>query len=505
MINNTEVIAPFAQPEQLYAAVDLGSNSFHMVIVRVVAGSVHIIGKVKQKVRLAAGLDENMVLDQLSLERGWKCLETFAERLQDIPLSNIKIVGTATLRLAANADVFIKKAEIILKHKINVIDGEEEARQIYLGVAYTSANQGNSLVIDIGGASTEVIVGNDMTPIHLVSINMGCVTFKERFFADGNISEGNFEDAIKQAKFLLEPVANDFINFDWQQCLGASGTPQAITEILVTQGISDSIRIDYLNNLKQQCIDCVTIDLLQIDGLTESRRAIFPSGLAILIALFEQLNIQEMQISGGALREGLIYGMLDNMQQNDRRLQTLEQCIERFHIDPDHAYRVKGIALSLFKQVQNQMMLGKVDCEAMLMASAMLHEIGLHIEYKLHHQHGAYILSHLLMVGYTQQQCAGIKTLVQSHRQEIKLGLFDSFHPEVRKALLVLVRVLRLSCLLSIRRKDNLLPDFTLITEDEKWTLTFPEGWLKSHPLIDAELANEKWQQHKVGWTLECF
>jgi exopolyphosphatase/guanosine-5'-triphosphate,3'-diphosphate pyrophosphatase len=505
MSNNTEVIAPFAQPEQLYAAVDLGSNSFHMVIVRVVAGSVHIIGKVKQKVRLAAGLDENMVLDQLSLERGWNCLETFAERLQDIPISNIKIVGTATLRLAANADVFIKKAETILKHKLNVIDGEEEARQIYLGVAYTSANQGNSLVIDIGGASTEVIVGNDMTPIHLVSMNMGCVTFKERFFADGNISEGNFDDAIKQAKFLLEPVANDFINFDWQQCLGASGTPQAITEILVTQGISDSIRIDYLLNLKQQCIDCVTIDLLQIDGLTESRRAIFPSGLAILIALFEQLNIQEMQISGGALREGLIYGMLDNMQQNDRRLQTLEQCIERFHIDPDHAYRVKDIALSLFKQVQNQMMLGKVDCEAMLMASAMLHETGLHIEYKLHHQHGAYILSHLPMVGYTQQQCAGIKTLVQSHRQEIKLGLFDSFHPEVRKALLVLVRVLRLSCLLSIRRKDNLLADFTLIIEEEKWTLTFPEGWLKSHPLIDAELANEKWQQHKVGWTLECF
>lgn len=505
MNNNTEIIAPFSQPEQLYAAVDLGSNSFHMVIVRVVAGSVHIIGKVKQKVRLAAGLDKNMVLDQPSLERGWSCLETFAERLQDIPLSNIKIVGTATLRLAANADVFIKKAEKILKHKLNVIDGEEEARQIYLGVAYTSANQGNSLVIDIGGASTEVIVGNDMTPIHLVSLNMGCVTFKERFFADGNITEQNFEHAIKEAKSLLKPVINDFISFDWQQCLGASGTPQAITEILMTQGISDSIRKDYLYNLKQQCIDCVTIDQLQIDGLTESRRAIFPSGLAILIALFEQLNIQEMQISGGALREGLIYGMLDNMQQNDRRLQTLEQCIERFHMEHEHANRVKGIALGLFKQVQNQIVLGKVDCEAILIAAAMLHEIGLHIEYKLHHQHGAYILSHLPLVGYTQQQQAGIKTLVQCHRQEIVLGLFDSFHPEVRQALLVLIRVLRISCLLSIRRKDNLLADFSLVISDEKWTLTFPEGWLKSHPLIDAELANEKWQQHRVGWVLECF
>ncbi|MGS2719465.1 Ppx/GppA phosphatase family protein [Paraglaciecola aestuariivivens] len=504
MKNNTEVVVPFAQPEQLYAAVDLGSNSFHMVIVRVVAGSVHIIGKIKQKVRLAAGLDENMMLNQESLERGWNCLATFAERLQDIPLSNIKVVGTATLRLAANADVFIKKAEQILHHKLDVIDGVEEARQIYLGVAYTSANQGNTLVIDIGGASTEVIVGNDMTPMHLVSLNMGCVTLKERFFVDGQITEQSFDEAINHARSLLEPVKDDFINFDWQQCLGASGTPQAITEILVTQGISDSIRIGYLHNLKQQCIDCTSIDLLEIEGLTEARRAIFPSGLAILIALFEQLNIQEMQISGGALREGLIYGMLDNMKQNDRRSQTLEQFIERFHIEAEHADRVKSVALNLYKQVKRQVPMGKVDSEAMLLSAAMLHEIGLHIEYKQYHKHGAYILNYLPMVGFTEQQRAGVKVLVQSHRQDINLQLFDSFHPEVRQVLLTLMRILRLACLLSIRRKDNLLADFTLTIQDQKWTLTFPEGWLKSHPLIDAELANEKWQQHKVGWLLEC-
>lgn len=503
--NNIEAVVPFAQPEQLYAAVDLGSNSFHMVVVRVSAGSVHIIGKVKQKVRLAAGLDENMMLDQASLDRGWNCLKVFAERLQDIPLSNIKIVGTATLRLAANADVFIAEAEKILNHKLNVINGEEEARQIYLGVAYTSANQGNSLVIDIGGASTEVIVGNDMKPIHLVSMNMGCVTFKERFFADGNISEKAFEEAIQHAKSLLEPVTEDFLHFNWQQCLGASGTPQAITEILVTQGISDSIRLDYLHNLKQQCIDCVSIDGLDIDGLTEARRAIFPSGLAILIALFEQLQIEEMQISGGALREGLIYGMLDNMQQSERRTQTLEQIIDRFHIEAEHANRVKNLSLTMFKQVQKQVDFAKVDCEPMLIAAAMLSELGMHIEYKQHHKHGAYILSYMPMVGYTQQQVSGIKTLVQSHRQSISLDLFEAFHPDVRSALKILTRILRLSCILSIRRKDHLLSEFTLSVKDSQWQLTFPEGWLKSHPLIDAELANEKWQQHKVGWKLDCF
>ena len=352
MNSQTDIAIPFNQPEQLYAAVDLGSNSFHMVIVRVSAGSVSIIGKVKQKVRLAAGLDDNMHLDDASLERGWQCLATFAERLQDIPLANIKVVGTATLRLASNAQQFLDKAEEILHHKIDVISGVEEARQIYLGVAYTSANQGNSLVIDIGGASTEVIVGNDMNPIHLVSLNMGCVTFKERYFSDDLITEEAFAEAILNAKVLLGPVKNDFISFDWQQCLGASGTPQAITEILITQGISDSIR------------------------------AIFPSGLAILIALFEELNIQHMQISTGALREGLIYGMLDNMQQNDRRTQTLEQMIKQFHIDAEHAHRVKNLALILFKQVQHQLNLKKVDCEAALIAATMLHELGLHIEYK---------------------------------------------------------------------------------------------------------------------------
>ncbi|MFT4940848.1 MAG: exopolyphosphatase/guanosine-5'-triphosphate,3'-diphosphate pyrophosphatase [Paraglaciecola sp.] len=499
---NSHDVIPQGQPEQLYAAVDLGSNSFHMVIVRVAAGSVHIIGKVKQKVRLAAGLDENMLLDEVSLERGWKCLETFAERLQDIPVSNIKVVGTATLRIAKNADVFIARAEQILNHKLDVISGEEEARQIYLGVAYTSANQGNSLVIDIGGASTEVIVGNDMTPIHLVSLNMGCVTYKERYFSDGLLTEENFQKAIAAANELLAPVTQDFIGFDWQQCLGASGTPQAIVEILVAQGISDAIRIDYLKNIMQQCIDCRSIDELQIDGLIESRRAIFPSGLAILIALFEQLKIQEMQISGGALREGLIYGMLDNMQQNDRRMQTLEQTIKHFHIEAEQAKRVKNLALVLFKQIQNQLDAGNVECEAVLIAAAMLHETGLHIEYKQYHAHGAYILSYLPLAGYTNQQREGIKNLVSGHRQEINIHLFDNFHPQVRSIMLNMSRILRLAWLLSIRRKNDLLPIIGLQIEGDEWRLTFPEGWLKAHPLIDAELANEKWQQHKVGWLL---
>ncbi|GMM69528.1 guanosine-5'-triphosphate,3'-diphosphate diphosphatase [Alteromonas sp. MTD1] len=489
---------------EYYAAIDLGSNSFHMVIVHVVNGSVQIIGKIKQKVRLAAGLDEHFALDTESMERGWQCLQVFSERLQDIPPSNIKIVATATLRLATNAHEFIKKAEAILNHKLNVISGEEEARQIYLGVAYTSANQGNSLVIDIGGASTEIIIGNDMQPIHLKSLDMGCVTFMERYFEGGEITQANFDNAKAAAHALIKDVSDTFLCFDWENCLGASGTPQAITEILVAQGISDAIRLDYLYHLQQQCIDCGHISTLDIDGLEDNRKAIFPSGLAILICLFEALQIKNMNISGGALREGLIYGMLDNVTDNDRRQQTLNQAKQRYHIDNNHANVVRQVALGLCHQLCAQRNICHLDTETILGAAAQLHEIGLHIEYKKHHEHGEYILSHIDLPGFTRLQRAAIRDLVAQHRLDITASVFDKYHEDYRPMLKGLMRVLRISVVLCLRRQNKHIPEVSLLCEDDRWTLTFPEGWLKSHPLINAELANECWLQHKAGCELVC-
>ncbi|MEW9797431.1 Ppx/GppA phosphatase family protein [Alteromonas sp. CYL-A6] len=489
---------------EYYAAIDLGSNSFHMVVVHVINGSVQIVGKIKQKVRLAAGLDDDMVLDEASMERGWQCLQTFSERLQDIPRSNIRVVATATLRLAVNACDFITRAEKILNHKLDVISGEEEARQIYLGVAYTSANQGNSLVVDIGGASTEVIIGNDMTPIHLKSMDMGCVTFMERYFADGVLSEASFEAAVAAAHANIDPLADTFLCFDWQNCLGASGTPQAITEILVAQGISDAIRLDYLYHLRKQCIDCEHMSRLEIEGLEENRKPIFPSGLAILISLFEALQIDTMNISGGALREGLIYGMLDNLQQNDRRTQTLNQTISRYHIDTAHAHNVKGIALSLCHQLCAQQAICHLDTEAIMEAASLLHEIGLHIEYKKHHQHGEYLLSYIDLPGFTRLQRMAIRDLVGQHRAKLNPNVFDNYHDEVRPMLLCLLRILRIAVVICLRRNNKHLPAIKLTTEDTQWTLTFPEKWLKSHPLIKAELANESWLQHQAGWQLNC-
>ncbi|WP_102794527.1 guanosine-5'-triphosphate,3'-diphosphate pyrophosphatase [Bowmanella denitrificans] len=498
-----ESMLAMPEPQQYYAAVDLGSNSFHLVVVRVVHGCIHIVGKVKQKVRLAAGLDPQMQLDELSMERGWRCLETFAERLQDIPAANIRVVATATLRLARNAAKFLHKAEQILGHPIDVISGEEEARQIYLGVAYTSANQGNSLVIDIGGASTEIILGKDFTPKKLVSLDMGCVTFMERYFANGQLTQANFDLAQQAARDLLCGVAGDFTCHQWRQCLGASGTPQAITEILVAQGINDTIRLSYLKDLMQQCVACGSLGDLHIHGLSEARKPVFASGLSILTVLFELLGIEQMQISGGALREGLLYGMLENIHHHDVRQRTLDSLTQRFQIEEAQAHRVAETALSLYRQLPQDAIACQLDAEGILLAAARLHEIGLHIDFKHSHCHGKYILSHLSMSGFTKIQQECISELVGSHRQDINPQSFAQFQQEVAQLLKLLCRVLRIAHVLSIRRKDNLLPQIKTSLATDILTLTFPANWLKSHPLLDAELANEKWLQHRAGWELQ--
>lgn len=487
---------------QLYAAVDLGSNSFHMVVVSVDKGHVQIVNRIKQKVRLASGLDDNNMLDEASMKRGWQCLAMFAERLQDIEKNHIRIVATATIRLAKNASHFVKEAEKILGNAIRVISGEEEAKQIYRGVTYTSVSHGNTLVIDIGGASTEIIVGNGLEPIDLVSLNMGCVTYMDRYFPQGKLSKQNFSKAVKAAKDMLKPVLNQFLVFNWEQCLGASGTPQAVDEILSAQGMHDLIRLPYLYQLRDDCCRCKHIDKLHLVGLHEHRRSIFPSGLAILIALFESLQIDNMQISGGALREGLIYNMLEERHSQDTSVQTVEQLIERFHIDVQQASRVKNLSLQFWKQLNIANAPG-FDFRVVLEVAAMLHEIGLHIEFKNHHLHGAYILKNLPLIGFNRQQQDVILTLVRNHREQMDMGLIASLAVELRNGVALLIRILRLSDALCVRRRDDVLPKIDVSWHDSVLKAEFPEDWLAQHPLTLAELQAEKKHQNLVGWHFE--
>ncbi|GLR72415.1 guanosine-5'-triphosphate,3'-diphosphate pyrophosphatase [Agaribacter marinus] len=494
---------PAAMQDEYYAAVDLGSNSFHMVTVRVLSGSVQIVSKNKQKVRLAAGLNDDNELSEEAIARGLNCIRNFAEKLQDIPPKNIKIVATATLRLATNSKDFVVPAERILNHKVNIISGDEEAKQIYLGVAYTSANQGNTLVIDIGGASTEVVIGRDLQPLHLTSFNMGCVTFMEKYFPEGNITAKGFNQALSEASKIMQSHVNTFRCFDWGQCLGASGTPQAVTSILVKRGVSDAIRLDYLHKLKDECIAAGHINKLIIEGLASSRQAIFPSGLAILIALFENLQIENMQISGGALREGIIYGMLETYQKSDRRQQGLNQLISRFHIDAEQSKRTQKIASALCKTMCDQTNFCDFDTEVVTHAAASLHEIGLHIGFKGYNEHGAYILTHVDVTGFTNLQRMMIKDLVLLHRGEIDLSPLTQYKNELKQTLINAMRVLRIAIILTSRRRSDAIPTPRLNINENEWNLTFSVDLKSRHPMIYTELVHECWLQHRAGWQLK--
>ena len=485
-----------------YAVIDLGSNSFHMMIVQVVAGSVQIIGRVKRKVRLASGLDENMYLSDEAMLRGWECLDLFAERLQDIPDENIRISGTATLRLAQNVSVFLNKAEKILGHKVQVISGEQEAQTIYKGVAYTSSSKQRRLVVDIGGASTELVAGEGDSPQVYKSLNVGCVTYLERYFPNGYLSEQNFTNAIAEAELEISKIRDLYKDFDWREEVGASGTVQAIQEILINQGHDEIITLDRLVSIMQQAVTYGTIDNLNIPGLVKERQLVFPSGLAILIAIFRQLNLKGMTLAGGALREGQLYSMLPQLTKLDVRQRTLDSVMTRYHVDQEHANRVAELSLAIAKQTSKHWDLQQFDAMEVLRSAALVHEVGLQVAYKDQQLHASYILANTNLPGFTEAQKKLLTALVRNHREDIDQ---PSLSKQSSTSVLLacrLTRILRLAVILSLRRADEVLPEVKVDVLNEDINLHLPDNWLDENPLSEAELKQEAGFQSEQGWRL---
>jgi len=487
--------------KNVYAVIDLGSNSFHMLIAKSIAGGLQTIGRVKRKVRLAAGLDANNVLSTEAMQRGWECLALFAERLQDIPKENITIVATATLRLAINADAFRVEAQKILGHKVNVISGELEARTIYKGVAHTSSCTGKQLVIDIGGASTEVIIGKGFEALHYKSLNIGCVTYLERYFQDCQLNDTNFNTAINAARTVIDEIAPEYKMAGWEFSSGASGTVQAIQEIMIAQDFDDLLTLEKLNIIKEQSITYGTIAALDLPGLSEERRLVFVSGLAILIALFESLDIKQMGLAGGALREGVLYSMIPEFHNNDIRKRTIDGFMSRYHVDKKQANRVSALARQLAIKINESWPVDKLNGLPILNAVAQLHEIGLLIEYKQYHKHTAYILENTEMPGFSPSEHKVIVAVANAHRSDIQKGCFDSLGVN-RTLAQYLVRLLRIAVILSMRRQDDVLPNFTLTAENDLLDIKFEANWLKEHPLMASELQLESKQQGKLGGKL---
>ncbi|WP_434997315.1 guanosine-5'-triphosphate,3'-diphosphate diphosphatase [Vibrio scophthalmi] len=489
-------------PSPLYAAIDLGSNSFHMLVVRHIDGSVQTMAKIKRKVRLAAGLNDSNTLSQEAMQRGWDCLSLFAERLQDIPQENIRIVGTATLRTATNVDVFLAKANQILGYKIDVICGEEEAATIYKGVAHTSGGSGRRLVVDIGGASTELIIGEGFEAKALTSLKMGCVTWLERHFKDRQLTTRNFDQAIDAAKATLDPILQQYTELGWDVCVGASGTVQALQEIMLAQGMDEVITHAKLKRLQKQAMLADHLEELDIEGLTLERALVFPSGLSILIAIFELLDIESMTLAGGALREGLVYEMVDELKQNDIRVRTIASVQSRYQIDQQYGQQVACLAERLLSQCET-LWLVEPQANAMLDTAAKLHEIGLAIDFKKGGEHAAYLLKNLDLPGYTRAQKHLLAELVRRYREQ--LNSLPEQHAISSASAKRILRLLRLSVLLTHRRQQELEPQVTLQSEGDKLSLFVDAQWLANNPLTASELEIEANRQSDIGWPLSII
>jgi exopolyphosphatase/guanosine-5'-triphosphate,3'-diphosphate pyrophosphatase len=488
-----------AASSPLYAAIDLGSNSFHMLVVRHIEGSVQTMAKIKRKVRLATGLDVNNHLSQEAMQRGWDCLSLFAERLQDIPSKNIRIVGTATLRTATNADEFLIKANQILGHPIDVISGEEEAATIYKGVAHTSGGLGRRLVVDIGGASTELIIGEGFETNALTSLKMGCVTWLERHFKDRQLTQSNFTHAINAAKATLEPILTHYQALGWDLCIGASGTVQALQEIMLAQGMDEVITHAKLQRLQKQAMLADHLEELEIEGLTLERALVFPSGLSILIAIFESLNIDSMTLAGGALREGVVYEMVDELRQNDIRQRTIKSVQSRYQIDPFYGEQVAQLVTEMRRQCGDDWLV-EPQAEMLLQSIAQLHEIGLSIDFKQGGQHSAYLLHHLDLPGFTRAQKYLMAEVTRRYRDT--LSALPEQHAISALSAKRVLRLLRLAVILSHRRQRCLEACCRLTAEKETLTLTISQQWLTNNPLTKSELEIEANRQTDMGWPL---
>lgn len=479
-----------------YAAVDLGSNSFHLLVVEITSNGMRIRNRVKQKVRLASGLDNNHVLDDDSLHRGWRCLQIFAQQLTTIPRENIVVVATATLRLAKNSDEFLAKGNQILGRDIHIISGEQEARYIFNGVTNGKKHNLTSLVIDIGGASTEIAWGQGTEAKILHSVNMGCVTWMNNYFPQNQLNVDNFKRAVQAAKQQLAPVLDDFVQRKVDDCLGASGTPQAVIEILKAQSLPPTIFLAFLNKLAQECCSAWHLDNLKIHGLEDSRKAIFPAGLAILIALFESLNIEEMHLAQGALREGILAEVLPVDINRSR-----DKLLSLFNIDKEQAHRVYRCCQQLLASCTPEPALSP-QLQKVLENVCMLHEAGKVISFKNHQQHSRYLITNTNMAWLNFEEKDLIASIVSSNPsdQDFNTHRFGDRQNQVG----TLIRTLRLATILCSQRIEQTFQTPDIAINDNHWQLTFSHGYLDANPLLAHLLKEEVSAIKRVNWLLEA-
>jgi len=476
-----------------------------MVVARLVHGEIRTVEKMGEKVQLGAGLDSCNRLTEAAQTRALECLGRFAQRLQGMPTEAVQIVGTNALRVARNAQEFITRAEALLGYPVEIIAGREEARLIYLGVSHTlSDDQGKRLVVDIGGGSTEFIIGERFEPQELESLHMGCVSFRNRYFADGKISRKQMDKAIIHAEQELLNIRQHYRATGWQSAVGSSGSIKAIANVMASLKLTDgTITHEALEELRQRLVDMGKTDRLGELGVRQDRQSIFPAGVAILLAAFRSLNIRDMVFADGALREGLLYDIVGRIQHEDVRERTIAALQERYHVDQNHGAAVEKTAIAAWQQVAGYWGLATAADEDVLRWACRLHEIGLTISHSQYHKHGAYLLRYSDLPGFSQQFQQDLATLVRGHRRKFSASVFEGTDPEDQPRLRYLCILVRLAVLIQHPRNLESPPEFRLTGDNNRLTVEFPEGWLDSRPLTLADLTNEQEYLMKQDFILE--
>jgi exopolyphosphatase/guanosine-5'-triphosphate,3'-diphosphate pyrophosphatase len=492
------------KPEQdVLAAVDLGSNSFHMVVARFDHGQLTVIDRLREMVRLASGLDAGNRLTEASQSRALATLQRFGERLRDMQAGRVRVVATNTLRKARSTGRFLQRAARALGHPVEIIAGIEEARLIYLGASHNLPRvDGPRLVVDIGGGSTEIITGKGLEPSAMESLALGCVSVSKDCFPEGRLSAKNFEKARLQIRLELEPVRSQFRKVAPAQVAGTSGSIRAAHAVLSElDRAPEGVTVDGLEYLIEQMVAAGNMADLYLPALSNDRAEVFPGGVAILVEVMRALALQSMTVADGALREGILYDMIGRLTDEDARVRTVRAMAARYQVDPAQAERVEATALNLYSQVRADWDLAGGQ-KLLLSSAARLHELGLDIAHAHYHRHGAYVLANADMPGFPREEQQILACLVLAHRRKFERSAFKALPAPSQRPALRLAILLRLAALVHRSRTGGVTPEFRLRVRGRTLRLQVPAAWLQGNPLTLADLEREREFLHDADYTL---
>ena len=485
---------------ELIAAVDLGSNSFRLQVGRVLDDQIYPLDSLKESVLLASGLTDDKRLDAASQQRALEALRRFAERLRGFQPEAVRVVATNALRVAKNAGEFLPEAEAALGFPIEIIGGREEARLIYIGAVHSLPSvEHKRLVVDIGGGSTEFIIGTKVEPQLMESLYMGCVSYTLRFFPDGKVDKKRFREAEVAAAREIQAIANDYQRCGWQEAIGSSGSARAIADLLELNDLNPNgvsgITRQGLETLRTLLIRAGSTDALNLQGLRFDRLPVVPGGVAIMCAVFSELGITQMNYAEGALRLGVLYDLLGRFHHQDMRDSTTLQFMRRYQVDARQVQRVEATALGLLGQLIDLAAPEHENDIRFLKWAVSLHEIGISVAHNSYHKHGAYILNFADMPGFSKKDQGRLAMLVLGQRGKLeKLTAFPQTDATWR-----LIFCLRMAAMLHRSRDDYVLPEMRVKHGANGYQLELPGDWLAVNPLRAAVLADEAIAWQRVG------